>query len=154
MKAARYYGPEQPLKIENVQIPKIENDDVLVKVQAAGLCHTDLHFLDGTLKPWKGTLPITLGHEISGDIVETGSKVKNFVKGDRVAISNCMVCVIIVRRATRIFAQTLTKWVLLSTAAMLIMLRPKKRLWLNYQVTCHTGLPQFWHALELHVIML
>jgi propanol-preferring alcohol dehydrogenase len=92
MKAARYYGPEQPLKIEDVQIPKIGNDEVLIKVQAAGLCHTDLHFLDGTLKPWKGTLPITLGHEVAGDIVETGSHIRNFKKGDRVAISNCISC--------------------------------------------------------------
>jgi propanol-preferring alcohol dehydrogenase len=92
MKAARYYGPEQPLKIEDVPIPKIGNDEVLVKVQAAGLCHTDLHFLDGTLKPWKGSLPITLGHEVAGDIVETGSNVKNFETGDRVAISNCISC--------------------------------------------------------------
>ncbi len=92
MKAARYYGPEQPLKIEDVQIPKIGNDEALIKVQAAGLCHTDLHFLDGTLKPWKGTLPITLGHEVAGDVVETGSNIKNFKKGDRVAISNCISC--------------------------------------------------------------
>jgi propanol-preferring alcohol dehydrogenase len=92
MKAARYYGPEQPLKIEDVQIPKIGNDEVLIKVQAAGLCHTDLHFLDGTLKPWKGTLPLTLGHEVAGDIVETGSHIRNFKKGDRVAISNCISC--------------------------------------------------------------
>jgi len=92
MKAARYYGPEQPLKIEEVQMPKIGNDEVLVKVQAAGLCHTDLHFLDGTLKPWKGTLPLTLGHEVGGDIVETGANVKNFKKGDRIAISNVLSC--------------------------------------------------------------
>jgi propanol-preferring alcohol dehydrogenase len=92
MKAARYYGPEQPLRIEEVQKPKISKGDVLVRVRAAGLCHTDLHFLDGTLKPWKGTLPLTLGHEVAGDIVETGANVKNFKKGDKVAISNVLSC--------------------------------------------------------------
>jgi alcohol dehydrogenase, propanol-preferring len=92
MKAVRYYEPEKPLKSENIEIPKPNEDEVLIKVKAAGLCHTDLHFLDGTLKPWKGTLPLTLGHEIAGDISEVGTKVKEYKKGERVVVSNVISC--------------------------------------------------------------
>ncbi|MBC7219474.1 MAG: alcohol dehydrogenase catalytic domain-containing protein [Hadesarchaea archaeon] len=92
MKAVRYYGPNKPLRIEDIDLPKIGDDEVLVKVKAAGICHTDLHFLDGTLVPWKGTLPITLGHEIAGEIEEVGEKVKNFKKGDRVVLNNNKSC--------------------------------------------------------------
>lgn len=95
LKAVRYYGPEEPLKVEDVEIPQPSSGEVLVKVKAAGVCHTDLHFLDGTLKPWKGELPLILGHEIAGTIVELGEDVKGFRKGDRVVLNNginCMEC--------------------------------------------------------------
>ena len=92
MKAVRYYAPGEPLKIEDVPIPKIEKNELLIKVKAAGLCHTDLHFIDGTLKPWKGELPLTLGHEIAGDVVEIGAEISNFKEGDRVVVSNILSC--------------------------------------------------------------
>jgi propanol-preferring alcohol dehydrogenase len=92
MKAVRYYGPNKPLKVEDVEIPKIGDDEVLVKVKAAGICHTDLHFLDGTLVPWKGTLPITLGHEIAGEVEKVGKNVKKFKNGDRVVVNNNKSC--------------------------------------------------------------
>ena len=92
MKAARYYKPGELLKIEDVPIPKIGKNEVLIKVKASGLCHTDLHFIDGTLKPWKGTIPLTLGHEVAGNIIKTGTEIKNFKKGDRVIISNIISC--------------------------------------------------------------
>src|SRR5208283_1637189 len=92
MKAARFFGAETPLKIMDVELPQISNKEVLVKVRAAGVCHTDLHFLDGTLKPWKGSLPMTLGHEIAGEVAETGKDVKAFRKGDRVVLNNGISC--------------------------------------------------------------
>ena len=61
MKAARYYAINQPLKIEEIDIPSINPDEVLVKVETSGLCHTDLHFLDGTFPA--GKIPLVLGHE-------------------------------------------------------------------------------------------
>ena len=88
MKAVRYYKSGELLKIEDVPIPKIGKNEVLIKVKAAGLCHTDLHFIDGTLKPWKGTIPLTLGHEVAGDIVKIGTEISNFKEGDRVIVSN------------------------------------------------------------------
>lgn len=92
MKAVRYYGPGKPLKVEKIETPRIGDDGVLVKVRAAGICHTDLHFLDGTLTPWKGELPLTLGHEIAGEVYEVGKNVKKFKKGDRVVVDNNVGC--------------------------------------------------------------
>ena len=92
MKAVRYYSPGEPLRVENTQIPKVDENEVLIKVKAAGLCHTDLHFIDGTLKPWKGNLPMTLGHEIAGEIADVGVKVEKYKQGDRVVVSNVVSC--------------------------------------------------------------
>lgn len=92
MKAVRYYGPNKPLKVEEIALPKIKDNEVLVKVKAAGICHTDLHFLDGTLTPWKGELPLILGHEIAGEVYEIGKNVKKVKKGDRVVVNNNIGC--------------------------------------------------------------
>ncbi|MEM0028472.1 MAG: alcohol dehydrogenase catalytic domain-containing protein, partial [Ignisphaera sp.] len=70
MKAARFYGPHKPLVIEDVPKPKPGYGEVLVRVEAAGVCHTELHFLDGVLD--LGVHPITLGHEIAGIVEEVG----------------------------------------------------------------------------------
>ena len=92
LRAVRYYGPEKPLKVEEVEVPQPSSDEVLVQVEAAGICHTDLHFLNGTLKPWKGELPLILGHEIAGTVAELGENVKGFRKGDRVVLNNGINC--------------------------------------------------------------
>lgn len=92
MKAVRFYGAGQPMRLEEVETPKPTDKQVLVKVKAAGICHTDLHFLDGTLVPWKGSMPLTLGHEIAGEIAEVGAKVKKFRKGERVVVNNGVAC--------------------------------------------------------------
>ena len=85
MKAARFYKVGEPLRIEEVDIPGISPEEVLVKIKACGICHTDLHFIDeGLLKP--GKIPQTMGHEAGGDVVEVGSGVKGVRVGDRVLI--------------------------------------------------------------------
>ena len=68
MKAARYYGPGQPLRLEDVPRPRLANGDALLKVRAAGVCHTELHLLDGVLN--LGVTPLIPGHEVVGDVVE------------------------------------------------------------------------------------
>jgi alcohol dehydrogenase, propanol-preferring len=73
------------LKIEDVVKPKIEPHQVLVKIHACGVCHTDLHACHGDW-PVKPTLPFIPGHEGVGEIVEVGSAVKHLVLGDRVGI--------------------------------------------------------------------
>jgi propanol-preferring alcohol dehydrogenase len=69
MDAVRYHGPDVPLTFEKVPKPEPKNlsyDDVIVEIKATALCHTELHFADGTLN--LGVKPITLGHECVGII--------------------------------------------------------------------------------------
>jgi S-(hydroxymethyl)glutathione dehydrogenase/alcohol dehydrogenase len=93
MKAAFFQGPNKdPLfKIEDVEIPKPNPSEVLVKNHASALCGTDLHIIDGSLLrnvrgEWLAykDLPIVIGHEAAGIVEEIGSNVKRFKKGDRV----------------------------------------------------------------------
>jgi 2-desacetyl-2-hydroxyethyl bacteriochlorophyllide A dehydrogenase len=85
LKAARFYDVRKPLKVEDVEIPKIDHNEALIRIRACGICHTDLHFIDeGILKP--GKTPLTMGHEAAGDVVEVGKDVKNIKVGDRVLI--------------------------------------------------------------------
>ena len=91
MKAAVYYGSNQPLKIEEVPVPEIGADEVLVKVAACGICHTDLHYLDHGVPTFKKP-PMILGHEPSGHIAGSGANVKNVKEGDRVLLPAVYAC--------------------------------------------------------------
>jgi 2-desacetyl-2-hydroxyethyl bacteriochlorophyllide A dehydrogenase len=85
LKAARFYEVGKPLRIEDVDVPKISDSEVLVKVRSCGICHTDLHFIDeGLIKP--GKVPQIMGHEAAGDVVEVGERVEDVRVGDRVLI--------------------------------------------------------------------
>ncbi|KAL3910114.1 MAG: hypothetical protein SGILL_007817 [Bacillariaceae sp.] len=85
MQAVRYYGPNLPLKCEKVPIPKAPKDDyVIVQVKSSALCHTELHFQDGTLN--LGVKPMTLGHEAVGVITAIGSGVPSSRMGERVIV--------------------------------------------------------------------
>ena len=91
MKAAIFYEPKQPLKIEEVDIPKIESHEILVKISACGVCNTDLHYIDHGVPTFKKP-PLILGHEPSGIVAEAGAEVKNFKAGDRVLIPPVFSC--------------------------------------------------------------
>ncbi len=94
MKAAVFYGQNLPLKVEEVPKPEINAEEILVKVAACGLCHTDLHYIDHGVPTFKKP-PLILGHEISGVVEEAGANVSNFKVGDRVllpAVMGCGVC--------------------------------------------------------------
>lgn len=70
------------IEIRDIEVPKMPGGDwVLIKVKAAGVCGTDLHIWHDQFPYWP---PVVLGHEFSGEIVETGEKVKEFKIGDRV----------------------------------------------------------------------
>jgi 6-hydroxycyclohex-1-ene-1-carbonyl-CoA dehydrogenase len=90
MKAAVFYGAGQPLKLEDVPIPEIGSDEVLVKIAACGVCHTDLHYLDGV--PTFKKPPLILGHEASGTIAKVGDRVEKFKQEDRVLIPPVLTC--------------------------------------------------------------
>lgn len=91
MKAAVFYGPNQPLKVEKVETPKIESHEILVKIAACGVCNTDLHYIDHGVPTFKKP-PLILGHEPSGRVEEAGAEVKNFKVGDRVLIPPVFSC--------------------------------------------------------------
>ena len=84
MRAARYHGPGKPLAIEDVPLPSPGPGEALVRVRAAGVCHTELHFLSGLLN--LGVAPITLGHEMAGDVKAVGEGVSDPMPGDRVLV--------------------------------------------------------------------
>jgi len=84
MRAVRYHGPKQPLRLESVPKPSPKPGEVLVKISAAGICHTELHFLSGLLD--LGVQPLTLGHEVVGVVEEAGAGVESPKVGDRVIL--------------------------------------------------------------------
>ncbi len=84
MKAVRYHGPNEPLRLEEVPTPEPGPGEVLVRIRAAGICHTELHFLSGLLN--LGVAPLTLGHEIVGTVESVGPDVEAPREGDRVIV--------------------------------------------------------------------
>jgi len=94
VKAAIFHGSGQPLTVEDVPTPSPAADEVLIRVAACGVCHTDLHYLDHGTPTFKPP-PMILGHEVSGTVEEVGSAVEGFAVGDRVlaaAVLSCGVC--------------------------------------------------------------
>lgn len=89
------YSISKPLSIEEVNLEPPAQDEVLVKIRVAGLCHSDLSVINGD-RP--RDVPIVLGHEACAEIVELGPGVKNFKKGDLVVLvfvpscGNCSPC--------------------------------------------------------------
>ncbi|MEK6481797.1 zinc-dependent alcohol dehydrogenase family protein [Catalinimonas sp. 4WD22] len=84
MEIDRPYHTTQPLSIEEVELEPPAFNEVLIKVRAAGLCHSDLSVIDGN-RP--RPLPMVLGHEASGEVVELGAGVDRLRVGDHVVFS-------------------------------------------------------------------
>jgi len=84
MRAARYHGPGDSLRLEEIPIPQPGAGEALVRVRAAGVCHTELHFLSGVLN--LGVAPLTLGHEMAGEVAKVGPGVTAVRPGDRVIV--------------------------------------------------------------------
>ena len=84
MRAVQFFGPHRSLSVEDVERPAAPAGHVLVAVEAAGVCGTELHFREGLLTPAK--TPIILGHEGAGTISELGPGVTGWAEGDRVAV--------------------------------------------------------------------
>jgi S-(hydroxymethyl)glutathione dehydrogenase/alcohol dehydrogenase len=81
MKAAVFREVNKPMEVEEVQISKPGPREVLVRTVAAGVCHSDMHFFNGT---YPGQLPIILGHESAGIVEQVGSAVTYVKPGDHV----------------------------------------------------------------------
>lgn len=90
MRAVRLAQIGNPLKDQEVPIPHIAASDVLIRVAAAGICHSDAHYRGGISEI--GNLPLTLGHEIAGCVEEVGSDMTHVSAGDRVCVHYLVHC--------------------------------------------------------------
>jgi 6-hydroxycyclohex-1-ene-1-carbonyl-CoA dehydrogenase len=91
MKAFVFHGSDGGLKLEDIPVPRISDDQILVKVAACGVCHTDLHYIEHGVPTFKKP-PMVLGHEASGVVEEIGAKVTNVKAGQRVLIPAVLTC--------------------------------------------------------------
>jgi S-(hydroxymethyl)glutathione dehydrogenase / alcohol dehydrogenase len=83
-RAAVLHRPNQPITVETVELGALQPGDVLVRIRAAGLCHTDLEVIEGQLAY---PMPIVLGHEAAGTVEELGPGVEGLRAGDPVVLS-------------------------------------------------------------------
>jgi propanol-preferring alcohol dehydrogenase len=90
MKAVRLKQIGKPLEMQEVTIPTVRERDVLVRVKAAGICHSDVHYRAGASSV--GPLPQTLGHEVAGIVEEVGGGVRGVEVGDRVCLHYLLTC--------------------------------------------------------------
>ena len=84
MLAMLWQRPGQALRRVRLPIPVCGVDEVLLRVQACGVCRTDLHILEGDLAPHR--LPLVPGHEIVGEVVQAGTHVDGIEVGQRVGV--------------------------------------------------------------------
>ncbi|EPY2281098.1 NAD(P)-dependent alcohol dehydrogenase [Clostridium sporogenes] len=92
MKAAVMVGIGK-IKLEERQIPKVKEDEVLVKLEYVGICGSDLHYYEtGAIGDFVVEPPFVLGHEPGGTVVEVGKNVKHLKVGDRVALEPGKTC--------------------------------------------------------------
>ncbi len=89
MKAAVLHEPNQPLSIEEVSVTKPTAHEVLLRTAVAGLCHSDLHFIEGL---YPHPLPAVLGHESSAVVEQVGSEVTYVKPGDHVVTCLSVFC--------------------------------------------------------------
>ena len=91
MKAARIHEYGKPVVLEDIPIPDIEPDEILVRVKACGMCRSDAQLIDGYFRPFADIpTPITIGHEISGVVSRIGRnvpKIAGFEEGDPVGVA-------------------------------------------------------------------
>jgi S-(hydroxymethyl)glutathione dehydrogenase/alcohol dehydrogenase len=97
MKAAVLYKVHDPLSIEDFEMPSIASDEVLIKVKACGICHTDYKVIEGRIH---SRMPAIIGHEVSGTIEEVGASQRGaFKAGDAVIVGtryrcgHCQYCI-------------------------------------------------------------
>lgn len=84
MRAMIFEQVGRPLRLVDLPIPKPSEEQLLISVAACAVCRTDLHIVDGELDSPK--LPLVLGHQIVGTVIECGKRVVSFKVGDRVGV--------------------------------------------------------------------
>lgn len=102
MRAARIQNPSKPLEITNSQNPTPQGPQVLLKVKATGVCHSDLHLWEGGYDMGDGTFmkvtdrgvkyPVTPGHEVAGEVAATGDDAGGYDIGEKVLVYPWLGC--------------------------------------------------------------
>ncbi len=91
MKAIRLLGKEN-IELQEISIPEVKEDEMLIKVRAASICGTDLRMWKNGYANVSEQNPLTLGHEFSGDIVKVGTRINNYQVGQKVSVAPNMGC--------------------------------------------------------------
>jgi propanol-preferring alcohol dehydrogenase len=86
MRAVRLHAPGEPLRVEEVPLPEPSGTEVRVRVAGCGVCHTDLHIVDG-IQP-RVELPLTLGHEVAGWIDKVGPDAEGLLRRHRLEVGS------------------------------------------------------------------
>lgn len=89
VKAVVATGPDVPPQVRDIELPPVGPGDVRVRVAAAGVCHSDLSMINGTLAP---KFPLVLGHEAAGEVAEVGADVTKVRPGDHVVLNWAAAC--------------------------------------------------------------
>lgn len=90
MRTVRLAEVGKPVIMQDVEVARPAGRDALVRVKAAGICHSDAHYRSGVTRT--GPLPVTLGHEVAGIVETVGPEVTGVVPGDRVAVHYLVAC--------------------------------------------------------------
>ena len=89
MRAARLQGPGEALRLEDLPLPEPDGSEVRIRVTACGVCHTDLHIVDG--RQSRVELPVTLGHEVSGMVDALGPDAGPLLRRSRLAVGDAVI---------------------------------------------------------------
>jgi threonine dehydrogenase-like Zn-dependent dehydrogenase len=92
MKTGRFHGSKQPIRVEEIAIPDIQRNEVLLRVRRAGTNGGDVHLRRGLYDRYVPVVPLTIGHEGLGDIVEVGPEATGVKVGDRVIVRPTLTC--------------------------------------------------------------
>jgi len=86
--------PKPGIVLRDIEVPKAKDMEVIVEVKAASICGSDKHlyFWDQQTKRWNSPLPMIIGHEFSGEVVEVGENITNLQVGDRIAVDSHIPC--------------------------------------------------------------
>lgn len=90
MLAARFSEPGTPIEIEEIPVPSPRSYEVLVRVEACGICLSDIHLIEGSVPPIVS--PVTPGHEACGVVAKTGLMTAGWSEGDRVVMTGGRYC--------------------------------------------------------------
>jgi D-arabinose 1-dehydrogenase-like Zn-dependent alcohol dehydrogenase len=85
VRAIRMVGVGKPLEMFEIPVPEVGDRDVLVRIRAAGVCHSDVHYTAGKSPVYP--LPLTLGHEVAGVVEAVGKSTHRIRVGDRVVLN-------------------------------------------------------------------